>query len=37
MEKQNLELINKIKDVAKTLCEDWGGCDRLSGVCMVYC
>ena len=38
MEEQNMELINrKIKDVAETLCEDWAGCDRFSGVCMVKC
>lgn len=38
MEKQNTELINKkIKDTAKTLCEDWAGCNRFSGVCMITC
>ena len=33
-----MERINrKLKDVAETLCEDWAGCDRFSGVCMVKC
>ena len=27
----------KIKDMAETLCEDWGGHDRFSGVCMIKC
>ena len=38
MEAEQMELLyNKIKDVAETLCEDWAGCDRFSGVCMVKC
>lgn len=38
MEERDPEPIDKkIKDMAETLCEDWGGHDRFSGVCMIKC
>lgn len=36
MKEQNPERLNKrIKDAAETVCEDWAGQDRFSGVCMI--